>query len=235
MEKEKLKKKNFNENKKWNISEISLIIVNLIPLFGVLFLDWGIFSILIIYWLESAVIGFYTILKMILCWRPFNEKQTQLLDLDPKKPESAFLIMNLMAKTAFIPGFLILFGGYMFVHLMFILFFNGIESFKIMFQELSKIYLALIITSISLLVSHGISFYTNFIKNEEYKKTIIQKLWWSPYPRVIVMHLALIFGGIILLLTQIPAIFISIFIFLKIIIDLMAHRVEHKKFLTNID
>ena len=58
----------------FDISDISLLIVNLIPLFGALFLGWSLFSILIIYWLESAVIGFYTLIKMIITLTNYNKK-----------------------------------------------------------------------------------------------------------------------------------------------------------------
>ncbi len=44
---------------------IALIAANTIPLFGVFIFGWDVFDILLIYWLESGVIGFYNILKMI--------------------------------------------------------------------------------------------------------------------------------------------------------------------------
>ena len=42
-----------------------LVAVNLIPIAGVLWLDWDLASIIILYWLENLVIGFYTLLKML--------------------------------------------------------------------------------------------------------------------------------------------------------------------------
>ena len=46
-------------------SAIALIIANFAPLFGVLFLGWDLFLILFLYWTESAVIGFFNVVKML--------------------------------------------------------------------------------------------------------------------------------------------------------------------------
>jgi hypothetical protein len=43
---------------------LALILVNLIPVFGVLFLDWKVFPIIFLYWAENVCIGFYSVLKM---------------------------------------------------------------------------------------------------------------------------------------------------------------------------
>ena len=45
---------------------LSLVIANLIPILGIFFLKWDLFSILFFYWLESAVVGVYNIPKMIM-------------------------------------------------------------------------------------------------------------------------------------------------------------------------
>src|SRR5947207_8973953 len=45
-------------------SGLALIAANLVPLGGVLFFGWDLASVIILYWAESAVIGFYTALKI---------------------------------------------------------------------------------------------------------------------------------------------------------------------------
>jgi hypothetical protein len=47
-----------------------LIFSNLIPFYGVLFLHWSIFSIVILYLLESVVFGFFLMLKVSLVDKP---------------------------------------------------------------------------------------------------------------------------------------------------------------------
>ena len=43
---------------------VALIVANLIPLFGVLFLGWSVWNILVIYWLENGIAGVINVLKM---------------------------------------------------------------------------------------------------------------------------------------------------------------------------
>ncbi|OIO22954.1 hypothetical protein COX84_07215 [Candidatus Micrarchaeota archaeon CG_4_10_14_0_2_um_filter_49_7] len=43
-----------------------LIFVNLIPLYGVLFMGWSGMLVLLAYWAESAIIGFFMILKALV-------------------------------------------------------------------------------------------------------------------------------------------------------------------------
>ena len=47
-----------------DIPVISLLIANAIPLWGVIFLGWDAFYIVLLYWTENLIIGFYNVLKM---------------------------------------------------------------------------------------------------------------------------------------------------------------------------
>lgn len=45
-------------------SSILLILVNLLPLGGAIFLDWKIFPIMMLYWFENIVIGIFNVLRL---------------------------------------------------------------------------------------------------------------------------------------------------------------------------
>jgi len=45
---------------------IALIAANAIPLVGVLFLHWSLWTILVIYWLENGIVGFWNVPRMLL-------------------------------------------------------------------------------------------------------------------------------------------------------------------------
>jgi hypothetical protein len=53
-----------------SLSTLVLIVANLVPLAGVVFWGWDVFVLLILYWLETAVIGFWTMVRVIIMPRP---------------------------------------------------------------------------------------------------------------------------------------------------------------------
>ncbi|MEE4380730.1 MAG: DUF6498-containing protein, partial [Pseudomonadales bacterium] len=47
------------------IALVSLVLVNLLPLAGVLFWDWHVGALLVLYWSENVILGACTIVKML--------------------------------------------------------------------------------------------------------------------------------------------------------------------------
>jgi hypothetical protein len=47
-------------------SAIVLIVANLIPLVGVLFFGWSLLTILVLYWIENGIVGFWNVPRIIL-------------------------------------------------------------------------------------------------------------------------------------------------------------------------
>jgi hypothetical protein len=50
----------------WTRSAIVLVIANVIPIIGVLFFGWSLITILVLYWLENGIVGFWNIPKIAL-------------------------------------------------------------------------------------------------------------------------------------------------------------------------
>ena len=44
---------------------VALVAANAIPLAGVLWFGWNVWTILIVYWLENGIVGVYNVLKML--------------------------------------------------------------------------------------------------------------------------------------------------------------------------
>src|SRR4051794_8906883 len=47
-------------------SAILLVVANLIPLVGVLFFGWSLWTILVLYWVENGIVGFWNIPRILL-------------------------------------------------------------------------------------------------------------------------------------------------------------------------
>ena len=46
-------------------SVLTLLVANLVPLYGVLFLSWNVFTLLIVFWMENVVVGVFNVFKMV--------------------------------------------------------------------------------------------------------------------------------------------------------------------------
>ncbi len=187
-------------------STLALIIANMVPIAGTVFLGWKLSDVMVLYWAESAVIGFFTICKIIVIGR----------------------WMALLAG----PFFLGHFGGFMAVHFLFIyaFFVKGPENMSAAGGDLSdvaRLFVVLWPALAALFASHAYSFFANFLGRGEYRKSTVKDQMSKPYGRIVFMHLVLIFGGgISLVLGQIAPVLIAV-IGLKIYFDVRAHIKEH--------
>ena len=187
------------------VSVIPLIIANAVPLFGVLFFDWSLFQILFLYWFESGVIGFYNIFKLI--------KVSGLLSI------------------LLVPFFIIHFGGFMIVHLIFVFALFAPElahtSFFPSREALTPLFSVMAIPILTLFLSHGFSFFSNFIENREYEHTDSGKQMNAPYKRIIIMHFTILFGGWLIMIFKQPVLGLVLLVIIKSITDLRSHIKEH--------
>jgi hypothetical protein len=186
-------------------SAVALVAANLVPLVGVLFLGWDVGNIMLLYWAESGVIAFFTVVKIA--------------------------IVGKLAAIVAVPFFIGHFGGFMTGHFLLIygLFLGDIGWQPVGASEgLREIFAPVWGSIAGLFISHGISFYTNFIGRREYERASVRGLMTSPYNRVIVMHATLILGGWIILLIGTPSGGLVVLLVLKTAVDLRAHRNEHR-------
>ena len=83
--------------------------------------------------------------------------------------------------------------------------------------------------SSALFVSHGVSFFTNYLGRREYLGMDLKAQMSEPYKRIIVMHVTLIIGGFLTMLLRSPEAVLLLLIALKTAADLRAHRKEHAR------
>ena len=122
------------------------------------------------------------------------------------------------------------FGGFMVVHLLFIygVIINGPESGGgIPLSEVLGDFVSLLPALIALFVSHGVSFFVNFLGRREYAGRQMNRQMMEPYSRIFVMHLTLIFGAFLTMIFSNPLPVLVLMILLKVGADLKAHLGEH--------
>ena len=123
-------------------SSLALIIANVVPIAGMIFLGWELSDVMVLYWAESAVIGFFNVCKMAVIGR----------------------WMTLLAGPFFIGHF----GAFMSVHFLFIytIFVKGLQGDSVAggsLAEVGQLFFGLWPALAILFASHALSFYRNFL------------------------------------------------------------------------
>lgn len=176
---------------------------NLVPLLGVLFLDWRVGDIMLLFWLESAIVGFFNILKMFRIAGP------------------AAIFYSLF--------FIGHFGAFMAVHLMFVFsLFLEEPGQSASLTEVGAVFRNLWPAIVALVISHGFSYVDNFLGRQEYLTRKIGEQMHQPYSRIITMHVTLIIGGFMVLALNTPVLALCLLIVLKTAADGRAHVKAHR-------
>jgi hypothetical protein len=203
-----------------------LVAANVVPIFGVILLGWNIQSILLLYWVESAIVGFFNIVKMVTAQ---GELIPRGLLANEHVQTAGNIISGVVQKLFLIPFFIIHYGGFMLVHgvFLFALFANPATT---SIQSVIQIFQGISIGIVCLFISHGFSFFRNYVMNGEYKTAQPGMLMMQPYARIVVMHITIIIGGIVSMMFGQQVLILVILIVLKTGVDVVSHFAERKKF-----
>ena len=197
-------------------SVATLLIANILPLLGVIFLKWEVFPLLVVFWLENVIVGVFNVLKMLLA-SPASGKQWG-------------------TKVVAIPFFCFHYGMFTAVHGMFVfLMFGGILVGEPEFPtpgNLARVFdiYQLWWAVLALFISHLVSFIFNYIGRGEYKQANVNTLMGQPYARVVILHVTIIIGAFLIGIFGSPVFALILLIALKAVIDIQAHLREHKKY-----
>jgi hypothetical protein len=207
----------------WSLPQYALLLANFVPVFGVLYFDWDAATIIMLYWAENLIIGGFTLLKMLVVGKT-----------------------GAVLRMLF---FCVHYGGFCAIHGMFVLEltrFAGEQArpattpdwpgplallqqfIGLVDQVLSTAPEAFLWGCLALTFSHGISFLLLFIGQQEYRHTRISDLMKAPYPRITVMHIAVIAGGFLVVRLGSPLGLLFALVALKTGMDIMLHNRSHQ-------
>lgn len=207
------------------VAVVALIAANLVPLVGVLFLGWNVWTILTIYWLENGIVGFYNVLKMAA--------------------------VPGIGKLGIIPFFILHYGMFWLVHGVFVQTIPELTGFGsgpvgqtvicdplvpegvgcVALDTASRVGVdqsSIVIAAVGLFISHGVSFVFNFIRRGEQLRTTAMELMFAPYGRVVILHVTILFGAFAVALFGARLLPLVILVALKTVVDLGFHLREHR-------
>jgi hypothetical protein len=216
-------------------SSIALILANLVPLGGVLLLGWQVFDVVMIYWAENIIIGLINVMRMAACEGGILQLKAGEQTIPSLTNTQAATLSSFSKGLKFflIPFFIFHYGMFCFAHLMAI---TGILGKDRDLAQSSTLEVAqswdnaFWLAVFAIFVSHLISFFVNFMGQNEYQRTDLRQLMTRPYGRIVVLHIAVILGAGLTMALGSPVYMLAVLIALKVGIDLRMHNAERDKF-----
>lgn len=193
------------------------IAINLVPIVGVVFWGWSAFALIFLYWLENVVIGVRTLLSMAA---------------------HGLLGGGHWGAALFYCGFFTVhYGMFCFGHGAFVVGMFGRDvlgtsmfdldgAMRIIFTQHPN----LILGFVSICLWQVIQFVI-FIAGGAVRRTNLQELMGAPYGRIIILHLAIIFGGFLLISLDEPVAGLVMLALLKTAFDVAEALGKAPKFI----
>jgi hypothetical protein len=220
------------------LAVVLLVAVNLVPLAGVAWWGWNLFSILALYWVENGIVGAINVIKIL------KAEGTSL-------PGMARLRFNgrpieTAARGLLAAFFLMHYGIFWAVHGLFVLLFlplmtgiglvggfplgpDGSLSPGLGFGGEGPDWQLVGAGAIGLTISHGVSFWANFLGRREYLSVSPAQLMLAPYGRLLILHLTIILGAMVSIWIGSPVGALLVLVSLKTLLDLFFHLREHRQ------
>jgi hypothetical protein len=220
------------------LAVVLLVAVNLVPLAGVLWWDWDLWSILVLYWIENGIVGAFNVLKILSARGP-SLPGTSRVRFNGRPIEA-------VARGPIALFFMVHYGGFWAGHGLFVLLFlplmggigfgSGVElghdgSFNLGFAPFPSAgpdWTLVGLGAVGLAVSHGASFAFNYLGRGEYRSASPAQLMLAPYGRLVILHVTIIFGAMVSVWIGSPVGSLVVLVVLKTLLDLAFHLREHR-------
>lgn len=178
--------------RKLTAGDYLLIIVNLIPVYGVWFEGWNAAQVFLVYCLETVIIGLFTVVKLACV----------TLIVKPRDEWNAGKSSVIVSGLFFILFFIVHYGIFVFVQTQIFFSVSGLVSDHSIlgtYRQIPKV----LGHEGQLLLLIFIIYYTlqnlfGFFLSGEYKTISMMKLMFQPYARIFVQQLVVIVGSMFL-------------------------------------
>jgi hypothetical protein len=235
----------------------TLLAANILPILLALGFGWDVGDVVTFYWLENIIIGLWVIPRLLTAQgeTPIDVDESKS---EPTHDNTDVKVKAKSEKYFIVPFFCFHYFMFCFVHGVFVrVFASGALTGKgsaplpfdtpeggswpgplafvqffylLLSNSLSGLSAGGLLAVTGLMISHGVSYFRNYIGHGEYKRTHAIIEMFRPYPRIIVLHLGIIIGGIATLLLGSPLLLVVILMIGKTILDAKLHLAGHTMF-----
>lgn len=228
-------------------SAILLVVANVIPLVGVLFFGWSLLTILVLYWLENGIVGFWNVPKLLLAQGTELTVEPPASGASPGVQVFGQIAASGAGRIGLAIFFTMHYGIFWLGHGIFVFAlptfisigdggilagcgdvdpFGNVQPCSGPFGEL--VWSNIVIAGIALFISHGASFLLNYIGRGGYLTTSPMRQMGAPYGRVVVLHLTILLGAFVVAFLDSPIGALLLLIGLKTALDLGLHLRERR-------
>ena len=214
------------------LSAAVLVAVNLVPLVGVAFWGWSLMLILVLYWIESGIVGAINVLKIARAEGPLS------LRVGGSRMTLRMSGMAAgLARGGIIAFFIFHYGMFWVVHGVFVFLlpvFAGLSTSGSNVPGLGPMDFGPLplegvgLSAVGLAASHGMSFFVNYLGRGEYRHVSPEQQMMSVYGRVFVLHITILAGAFLVGFFGTPFAALVLLVGLKTAIDLFFHVREHR-------
>jgi hypothetical protein len=209
----------------YNIPVLSLICANIATIIMAILGNWDLATVMFIYWVQSIIIGFFTVLGMLLITVPPPVPDLEPPVQQPERPRTIYIRNPWMVKCLLVGIFALPYGIFHWAYYTFIVD-SGI--FGIVHFSGTGIWF-----SCSLFFANHLYSFIFYNHQRFHDGMDIAGELFTPFRRIIPMHMTIIFGGILLLIltfigiqSTLPVLVLSLVI--KTSADVTAHRNKHQ-------
>lgn len=211
------------------IASLFLVGSNLVILFMAAFRQWGYEYILALLWWETVIIGFFNLGRILLVSLKADGigKHIGFANLQTRLAVAFWLSALFIVKFggfALGVGLLVLLAPAAFVD-------DGTSGIGPALDAAGVVGAGIIPAIVLLFISHGVSFFRNFVGRQEYRWTGLFRLLLWPYVRLTLLMAVVILGFLVAQanpsLGNAPG-FTLVVIILKLVVDWGTHRFEHR-------
>lgn len=223
-----------------------IVILHLIPLFGVFFLDWDAYTVVVLYFIETIYIGFFTFIKLLLSdANPTNEElkhQVKSLFGNLMKDENTLdsfkrdtnLYGSFGSKMGLGLFFLVHYNFFIIGQSVFItsVFGGDFGLFSGIFAMINHVFgqpgSPIFYMAVFMFLHVGFREYYGYIWNNDFKRLHPLIIMFQPYSRILIQQFVVIFGGMVAMFLKAAVPFVILLSIFKITTDIWGLSILRK-------